>query len=70
MNPVTVDALKADWADDPALTEQDLAKLTKIPDDQLQDALDAAFRPNEDIWFMVLDSTRNAATEALLEGTE
>jgi hypothetical protein len=64
--PISVVMLRDDWADNPDLTETEVALLGALSDETLQEALDTAFRAVEDHWYSILDNVRGDATRALL----
>lgn len=66
MNPITTEMLRDDWSDDPNLTEDEVALLSNLSDETLQDALDHAFGTYEDVWYSMLDEVRGMATRRLL----
>ncbi|MFI0742834.1 hypothetical protein ACH4PU_32835 [Streptomyces sp. NPDC021100] len=70
MNPVTVEALRADWNDDFRLTEDQRRALNELDPQTVADALDEAFRPHRDHWHHILDTTRADATRALVTRLE
>lgn len=65
--PVTVEALDADIIDNPDLSPEDVNRLMAMPWQAKRDALDLAFRGEEDRYYGMLDGTRLDATRMLLE---
>ncbi|MFJ8677321.1 hypothetical protein [Streptomyces sp. NPDC093589] len=65
---MTVEDFRDDWLDHPDLTEEQRGALCRLAPDVLAAALEEAFRPHENLWLHVLDSTRNDAIRLLLAG--
>ncbi len=63
--PVTTGMLRDDWYQD-VLGEDQVTALEALPERDVQQALDTAFRSYEDEWYAVLDNVRSDATAALL----
>ena len=62
----SLDALRDDWIDDPALTETLRATLREIPAAIVQEALTDRARQEADRYYPLLDNVRSAATRQLL----
>jgi hypothetical protein len=61
-----LEALRADWDDDPSLTDADWRLLTSLPSDVVQAELTATARQVEDHYYALLDSVRSDTTRELL----
>jgi hypothetical protein len=63
---IDIESLRADWIDDPDLTPVMRKALEELPDAVLSEALEQSFSSVEDMWYVVIDSARAAATASLL----
>lgn len=62
----SLDALRADWVDDPRLTERHRDLLDAIPEHLVQETLTRQARQVEGEFYALLDGVRSDATRELL----